>query len=147
VLRPLGAASSVVQLRVRHFHRLRCHNPAFADIARWVEDCRVARRPIVAAPRERPRRVAFPAHLEPIAVVLDLVDPVGPDGGFGARVGIQGGMCPSERGGIDENWPLAQSGARPAVTWCPASAPMSKLLGESLPQEWGLKMGSRSTVV
>jgi hypothetical protein len=32
--------------------------------------------------------------------MLDLVDPTGPDGALYARMGMQGGMYPSERGGM-----------------------------------------------
>jgi hypothetical protein len=51
-------------------------------------DCRVAAAPIVAPPGEQTNLVADAAHLEAIAVVLDLVDPSSPDGTLHA----QGGM-------------------------------------------------------
>jgi hypothetical protein len=42
--------------------------------------------PVVAAPREQPHRIAVAPHLQPVAVVLDLVHPVGPSGRLrGAR--------------------------------------------------------------
>jgi hypothetical protein len=42
--------------------------------------------PVVAAPREQPHRIAVAPRLQPVAVVLDLVHPVGPSGRLrGAR--------------------------------------------------------------
>jgi hypothetical protein len=55
-------------------------------------DRRVTAAPVVAAASEQANGRTLPAHLQAIAVVLNLVDPPGPAGGFMARVGMQGGM-------------------------------------------------------
>jgi hypothetical protein len=48
---------------------------------------------------EQAHRVAVAADLQPVAVVLDLVHPVG---ALVSPVGMQGGMYPSEQGGIGQ---------------------------------------------
>jgi hypothetical protein len=56
-------------------------------------DRRIAAGPIVAASGEQPDGVAVPADLQPISVVLDLVDPIG----AGRRLGNAGGKLRGRR--------------------------------------------------
>jgi hypothetical protein len=45
----------------------------------------IAIRPVVAAAGEQPHGLAVPAHDQPVAVVLDLVHPVGTGGRLGGQ--------------------------------------------------------------
>jgi hypothetical protein len=47
--------------------------------------------------------------------VFDLVHPLGTAGGFAARVGMQGGMYPSERGGMRQKYRLAGFGGNSQI--------------------------------
>jgi hypothetical protein len=58
-----------------------------AELRRGDGNCGVAPAPVVAAPREEPHGIAFPADLQPVTVVFDLVDPIGP----ARRLGGEGG--------------------------------------------------------
>ena len=52
----------------------------------------------MAAAREAADTRAVPAHHQPVAVMLDLVNRSGPDGGLATLVGRQGSMKLEERG-------------------------------------------------
>ena len=57
----------------------------------------VAFGPVMGASGEQAHSLAVPADDQPVAVMLDLMHPVGPAGGLAARVGKQGSMKPSVR--------------------------------------------------
>jgi hypothetical protein len=67
------------------------------SLAAGRSDGRIALRPVIAAAGEQPHSLALAAYDQPIAVVFDLMHPVGPEGGLAARVGMQASMKPSVR--------------------------------------------------
>jgi hypothetical protein len=82
-------------------------------------DRRVAAAPVVAAPGEKTNLVADAAHLQSQS---------GPAGGFTARVGMQGGMYPSERNGMCQNIGLPREHGYYDLNWltdCLCSATVS----------------------
>jgi hypothetical protein len=78
---------------------LRANDPRVkgGQCERGADDRRIAGRPVESAPGKEAHGFTFPAHLKPIAVVLDLVNLVGPEGTLKARVGMQRGTKPVAR--------------------------------------------------
>jgi hypothetical protein len=77
-----------------------------AQLAGCRGDSRISVSPIIAPAREQAHSRAVPTHDQPIAVVLDLVHPVGPGRGLWARDGIQGATNPPARVSGAANYPI-----------------------------------------
>jgi hypothetical protein len=65
-----------------------------AKLHRGDDDCRIPAAPVVAGPSEESHCVAVAANLQAVAVVLDLVNPVGPGRWPRGQVGMQGETNP-----------------------------------------------------
>ena len=68
-----------------------------------VNDGRETVGPIMAVTREAADALAIPAHHQPVAVVHDLMNPSGPDGGRPTFDGWHGSMKPEGRRKITED--------------------------------------------
>ena len=67
------------------------------EAARGVDDGRETVAPVMAVADEAAHAGAIPAHHQPIAVMLDFVNPERPEGGRTAFDGRQGSMKPEGR--------------------------------------------------
>jgi len=86
--REIGDAS-----RVAH-HGLAIDGRLLRQPEHSVADQRIAIRPVIATSGEQPHSPAVDAGDQPVAVMFDLVNPLGPTGGLVASAGMQGAINP-----------------------------------------------------